>query len=122
MITRADMIPLLIAADPSLEPQWRLFQEEWANDPEPPLYIALGELAHHVSGKLERQDTDLMPAIFAVVERWLADGDPYVQNAAAAGFLEDLQNSALNSAVELSAFRQWLGPLSLRAWNSLDTA
>jgi hypothetical protein len=48
MIARSEMFTPLLEADPTFEPRWRGFIAEYADEPELPLYIALGELAKHL--------------------------------------------------------------------------
>lgn len=60
------------------------------------LYVFLGELAHRGVPLLAGGDRARFSAIFAVVERWLVEGDPYVKEAAVIGFLEGVQNHASN--------------------------
>lgn len=90
------MFPLLEAC-PGIESDWRAFCKNWRNGREgPPLYVFLGELAHRGVPLLAGGDRARLSAIFAVVERWLVEGDPYVKEAAVIGFLEGVQNHASN--------------------------
>ena len=43
------MFAPLLAADLSFLPHWQAFLEDWADDAEPPLYLALGELARQLA-------------------------------------------------------------------------
>ena len=47
LITRETMFEPLLVADPSFKLRWDEFKTEWADEPEPPLYLALGSLAEH---------------------------------------------------------------------------
>jgi hypothetical protein len=121
MIAKADMLPLVLEPCPSFRAKWEAFQDEWreqANDL--PLYLVLADLAQHLVGMLERGDTAALPAIFGVVERWHAEGDSYVQEAATIGLLEDLQNLNYHKkGTDPEQFRPYLGPESARCWDNL---
>jgi hypothetical protein len=120
-ITKDEMMGQLLEACPSFLPQWRAFLDEWEEDAdEPPLYIALGELARHLVGMLERGETGSFPAVFSVVERLHTEGDEYVRTAATVGLLEDLQNKNLYASdTNPERFRQYLGPVSEKWWDKL---
>lgn len=116
MITRSDMFVSLLIADPTFEPVWRKFCQEWQDEPQPPLYLALGDLAAHLITKLEMGNTESFDAIFDVVERWHVEGDNYVQEAATVGLLEDLQNLNLYNSTKPSNFEPWLGTRTSQRW------
>lgn len=115
-ITRLTMFDQILVADPSFRPQWNSFMSEWADEPEPPLYLALGALAGHVIGRMEHGDTTGFDRIFAVVEQWHSNGDDYVKEAATIGFLESLQNRLGES----DPLEPWLGPLTKEWWGRLN--
>jgi len=119
MITKTEMMPLLLDVCPSFEEQWREFKEYWRDESEPPLYLALGDLARHLIGMLAREDVSSFPAVFAVVERWHLEGDSYVAEAATVGLLEDLQNRNLHEGTDPEQFRPWLLPESSKWWDKL---
>jgi hypothetical protein len=119
MITRHDMMPLMIEACPSFESKWRDFQEYWREEPDLPLYLALSELARHLIEMLARNDVGSFPKIFAVVERWHIEGNPYVAEAATVGLLEDLENTNLHESTEPEGFRPYLLPVSAKWWDKL---
>ena len=112
-------MPLMLAACPSFEAKWRDFLEYWRHDADPPLYLALSDLARHLIDMLERQDVASFPQVFAVVERWHVEGNSYVAEAATVGLLEDLQNTNLHRATEPEQFRPYLLPESARWWDKL---
>ncbi|MBH0239022.1 DUF7674 family protein [Methylobrevis albus] len=119
-ITRDHMIETLLVADPSFHPHWTEFLAEWVDEPEPPIYVALGSLARHILECLEAGSSERLDAIFAVVERWHVDGDHFVREAATIGLLETLQNHTAESEVTLAAVKSRLGPESRRWWDKLD--
>ena len=116
----------LLKADPSFEPRWRDFVAEYHDEPEVPLYIALGELAEHLIERQQRGDTQGFDELFDVVERWHTEGDSYVSEAASIGFLESLQNLLGGNdrhkdvrGVRASDFEPYLGPETRRWWEKL---
>jgi len=82
------MFEPLLVADPSFQPRWTEFTTEWSDEPDLPLYLALGSLAEHILARLKVADTGGFEDIFAVVERWHTEGDAYVSEAASIGLLE----------------------------------
>lgn len=116
MISRQDMFDVLLEADPTFQPAWDAFVDKWRDQIELPYYLALGNLARHVVGKLEGGHAGELQHIFAVVERWLADGDELVREATTIGLLEDLQNPNLHKTTSPDQLKQWLGPLGTRQW------
>lgn len=119
MISKSEMMPLMLAACPSFEDKWREFQEYWRDEADPPVYLALSDLARHLIEMLARGDVASFPDIFAVVERWHTEGDPYVAEAATVGLLEDLQNTSLHRSTEPEQFRAHLLPVSARWWDKI---
>jgi hypothetical protein len=119
-ITRATMFEPLLVADPSFQPRWMEFLAEWDDEPDPPLYLALGSLAEHLLGRLKARNTEGFDRIFAVVERWHTEGDAYVSEAASIGLLESLQNQSGGSGRRTTTVEPWLGPQSKCWWDKLD--
>jgi hypothetical protein len=114
------MLPLFVAAVPSFLPSWQAFVSEWKDEPPPPLYLALSDLARHLIDELSRGEITHFPVVFGLVERCQAHGDPYVQEAVTIGLLEDLQNRNLHVTTAPSDFEVWLAPKSKAAWESLN--
>jgi hypothetical protein len=110
----------MVAACPSFAPAWADFLRAWKGEPDPPLYLALGELAGHLVAMLERGDVADFERIFRVVEGWHVDGDAYVREAATIGLLENLQNTAIHTSTSPDQFLEYLGPESARWWNRVE--
>jgi len=120
MITKDEMMPLMLEACPSFRPQWDAFVEEWKDEePELPLYPVFGDLVRHVIAMKVRGETDTFPQIFEVVERWQTDGEHWVREAAIVGFLESLQNPALHATTHPEDFVSYLQPNSAISWDQL---
>lgn len=121
LITRARMFELLLEADHSFEPLWRAFVEEWEDEREPPLYLALSSVARHLINQLGTGDTGKFDGVFEVVERWHLQGDAYVREAASVGLLEDLQNVNFHEGTAPAEFEPWLRSESKRWWERVDS-
>jgi hypothetical protein len=120
LITAESMFEPLLLADPSFTSTWREFVEEYGEEPPLPRYQALADLARHLIGKVEANDTARFGAVFDVVERWFLEGDDYVREAATVGLLEDIQNTNLHRTTTPDDFLPWLRPLSRRQWDRVD--
>ena len=119
MLAKDDMMGVLLDACPSFAPQWQAFIDDWRDEADLPLYIALGDLARHLVGLLERDERSEFPAVFRAVERLHCKGDEYVREAATVGLLEDLQNLEFHSTTTPEQFRGMLGTLSTQCWDEL---
>lgn len=119
-ITRECMFAPLLEADESFRPRWSAFLEEWADEAELPLYIALHALDDHIQEYLDAGRTESLDAIFSVVERWHLHGDQYVRVAATVGLLEGLQNRLGEKPDKMAALERRLGPESKRWWKRLN--
>ncbi|APD86211.1 hypothetical protein BM527_09000 [Alteromonas sp. Mex14] len=86
------MLPILQVAE-GFKPIWNEFLDEWSDENEVPVYLALSDLARYVSTLVEKSDGEELRSIFSVVERWHLEGDKFVKEAATVGLLEDLQNT-----------------------------
>jgi len=120
VITKPEMMPLILEVCPSFESKWRAFLDYWGDESEPPLYLALSDLARHLIDMLARDDVATFPEVFAVVERWHIEGVPYVAEAASIGLLEDLQNTGLHTSTTPEQFRPYLLPESAKWWDRLN--
>lgn len=119
MITKSEMVPLMLTVCPSFEGKWSAFLDYWRDETDLPVYLALSDLARHLIDMLARNDVSLFPEVFDVVERWHAEGDSYVTEAATVGLLEDLQNAGLHTSTEPEQFRPYLLPESAKRWDRL---
>ena len=118
MITKEQVMPLLLNACPSFSKRWeehRAFYED-----EELLYVDLGEFAHHLVELQKANRTGEFRAVFEIIERMHLEGDPYVKEAATIGMLEGIQNVAGNSGVEPEEFVAYLKPESVKWWRQLN--
>lgn len=120
MITKHSMMEPMLEACPSFRATWESFLEEWAEDGDPPLYLALADLARHLIKMLQEGHVEPFARVFAVVERWHTEGDRFVAEAATVGLLESLQNLDLHQdGTQPEQFREHLLPVSERWWKAL---
>ena len=116
------MFAPILKVCPSFQPVWDEFLAEWQDDPNGlPHYLALSDLARHLIAMLERKETEKIQEVFAIVESWHLDGDPYVKEAASVGLLEDLQNTNLyEGKMTPDGFVQFLLPESRYWWDKIN--
>lgn len=121
MITKAEMMDVLLEACPSFTPRWNAFLDEWQDEKNDlPLYLALSKFVRHLIEMEQRGETQGFEAIFQAIERLLLEGDRYVLEAAVIGLLEDLQNPNLHSQTRPEQFYPYLGRDSKRWWDKLQ--
>ncbi len=110
------MFSLLLEADPSFEPIWRSFLEEWEGEKDGlPLTIAIDDFARHLVSKLEAGDTSRFKDIFAVIERLHFSVDSFVTEGVI-GIAEGLLDTGSYTTLHPYDFERWLGPETKRAW------
>lgn len=127
MIKRKDMFEPLLEALPSFRPIREAFVDKWTGNPNDhfdapgdlPEYLLLGDLARWLLGRLGSGDTESVQRALTVVERWLLEGDPYVQEAATIGFIETLQNNIDDDEIRQRVF-DLFGPEGQQWWKKLD--
>jgi hypothetical protein len=57
--------------------------------------------------------------LFMEVDALILAGDHAVAELVVVGLLEDLQGELLRDDLDLDAFRRWMGPEAVQAWNDL---
>jgi hypothetical protein len=119
VITREQVMLLLLAACPSFRRRWESYVADGAYE-EGLLYVDLGIFADHLVDLLKRGETSEFEAVFEVVERLHVEGHPDVKEAATIGLLEGLQNVAGHSGLDPQQFVRWLEPESARWWAELN--
>ena len=120
LITREQMFAPLLIACPTFSDCWHAFVAQWEDESEPPLYLALADLARHLIAQLASRETEAFPEVFAVVEQWHLLGDDYVREAACIGLLEALQNTSLHQSTMPDDFLPWLQPETARGWEKVS--
>jgi hypothetical protein len=114
-----EVVPLLLKACPALEPDWKKYLEVCGAE-DPGAYIDAGEIASIVVDLFRRSDTGGLPRLFERAEELLREGDGEARNLVVVGLFEGLQNVASHEPFGYAVFRQWLGPLSAKAWDQLE--
>jgi hypothetical protein len=115
MITKSQVIPMLLQASPGFQPAWQEHVTYW-NGQESGCFNDAAEFARLLVVSFERGDTSEFPAVFATIERILNEGDSQARDVAAIGILEDLQTIGSNHSCGADVFVKWLGPTSRAAW------
>lgn len=115
MIDKEEMFDLALKACPSFKPVWEEFIDEWKDEKDLPLYLALGDLSRHISTLVETKQDYELKELFAVIEGWHIEGSPYVQEAATIGLLEGLQGESNARSIEL-----YLLPESKKWWDKVN--
>jgi hypothetical protein len=108
MITYSEVFPRLVAACPSFEGSHHASRA----DEEDGEYLRVGHLVGHLVDLLNRDDTQEFPALFAVVESVLEQGDDEARSLITEGFFDDLAdvNFFGESVRRPGDFVPWLGP------------
>ena len=119
MISKADMFDPILEISEDFRPTWNKFVEEWKEDEERPLYLALADLARYISKLISESKTTELKDIFSVIERWHSEGDTYVNEAAIVGILEDLQNTNIVGIGVPEQVETYLLPESKKYWLKL---
>ena len=121
MITKDQMFEPLLAAVPELWAHRTAFIMEWEGEAEGlPNYIFISEVVRECISMFDQGQEERVAKILDVVELWLKEGDPYVQEVATVGFLEDLQNENLHRKTRPEDFADLLGPESSFWWEKLN--
>ncbi len=126
-IARKTMFDPLLEALPALRPMREAFVAKWTGNPhnhidapgDLPEYLLLGDLARWLIDRLKAGNVKEVRLAFTVVEKWLLEGDPYVQEAATIGFIETLQNNIGDDETR-QRFFELCGPEGQHWWKKLD--
>jgi hypothetical protein len=86
VITREQARSLLFDACPSFldSEHWRMYEEDWANDPEQPLHLFASAFVRHLAELNASGRRGEFPGIFAILDRMHVEGD--VQELARSAF------------------------------------
>ena len=119
MITKPQVMPLLIEACPGFQPTWQAHLEWWKGE-EAGAYNDTAEFARYLVESFESGQTSEFPAAFAAIEKILSEGDQESRDIAGYGVVESLQIIGSNHSCGEEVFIQWLGPTSRRAWAEIE--
>jgi len=115
LITREQVIPLLIEACPSFQ---AVYDEHLRDHGEELLYLALGDFARHLLSLHQRNQVESFPIVALAIERLHVEGDSFVREAATIGLLEGIQNNWDHAEVDAELFGRHLLPVSAKWWRS----
>lgn len=119
MISKEEMIPMLLAACPGLRAPFEAAMAEW-DGPSPGLHLEIMEFVALLLEAYERGDSECVQAAFDTAEKFLAEGDSGTREYAKIGFIEDIQNAASWRSCGAGAFLRFLKPHSKKAWDDLE--
>jgi hypothetical protein len=120
MIGKEQMVPMLLAACPSLREAWEASAAEWGGGPSPGVYIEFGDFVALFLEAYARGDSGCAQAVFDTVETFLSEGDSEIREYATIGFIEAVQNQASRKTFGAEAFLPFLKPRAQAAWKELD--
>jgi hypothetical protein len=119
MLRAMEVAELLAEACPDFAPKWAKHIAWAVDEGEKPIWGEVARDAAHVLGRLRRREaTDCFPAVFAVVERGLIEGDDWGQFVA--DELVDCICSANGTFCDPSLFEPYLGPAAAERWRLLS--
>lgn len=123
MITLDDVMPLILEACPAFLPELEAYYRRYdvTLGSRPFYYIEAGRLNSWLYKRLESHEIECFPAVFALIERLLVEGNNQVKDLVATGILEGLQNRAMYAHGQNghTIFLPWLGPLTREEWDNL---
>jgi hypothetical protein len=97
------------------------FREKWNESDNADLhYVVMGDLARHLLDLYSNGKHSELKLFGLAIEEMHVNGDNYVREFASIGILETVQNVWDNEQVDSKLFRQFLGPISLKWWNSIN--
>ncbi len=118
-ITPDAVVPLLLAACPSVLPAWEEHLAWWHPDVPGP-FNNVSVFAHHVVESYAAGRTSELPAFFSAVEHLLSDAEPATRELIVIGLLEDIQNVASHQSFGYDVFLPMLGPAAREQWAALE--
>ncbi|MFZ5829110.1 MAG: DUF7674 family protein [Planctomycetota bacterium] len=108
MITKQQMLPMLVDACPSFARAWADLELRGEADR---AYVCLSRFVEYLRELQRAGDVSAFPKVAQVVERFHLEGDNFVKEAATVGFLESLDDErgdALFISLLGSESRKWL--------------
>lgn len=118
-MTVVDFMPAFLVACPSIEPAWLEHLAFWGDVQQRGVFNDAAVVAHHLVYSVERGELSEFPAVFALLERCLVEGDENVREFATLGVIEGIQNIASHRSFGPMVFYDWLGTKSRVAWDEL---
>ncbi len=119
MITKPQVVPLLLEACPTARSSWEDHLAWWKGENAGP-FNDVSVFAHHVVDSYSKGLTAECAPLFATVERIIEEGDEQARELATIGVLEDIQVVSTHHSFGPQVFVQWLGPRSRDAWDQIE--
>jgi hypothetical protein len=119
MITKSEIMPLLLKACPGFQPVWQAHLDWWRGD-DSGAFNDAAEFARYIVESFERGEISEFPAAFATIEQILNEGNHEAREVAAIGLIEDLQTIGSNHSCGAEVLVKWLGPSSRAAWAQIE--
>src|SRR5262245_52135127 len=119
MITKANIVPLLLEACPTAQRRWEEHLAYWKGE-EAGDFNDVSIFAYHIVDCCAKHLTAECASLFATVERILEEGDEEARGIVAIGLLEDIQTISTHHSFGPEIFVQWLGPRSREAWDQIE--
>jgi len=111
------MLNPILVVSPDFSPVWNMLLSKRAGHKNSlPIYVALTELARHISQLHLNSRQEEARKIFDIIESWHLEGDAYVHEAATSGLIEDLQNSSIVGEGIPQQLASYLLPETRRWW------
>lgn len=125
MIEANEVVPMLLEACPSFAASWAEVEPENLDDDSPTgrlHYLDAGAFVRHLVVLYLADSLEEFPAVFAVFEQLVTDGDDYVRNLGVIGYLEGLQMMVVtNAGIDPEAdLRPHLLPVSDMWWDRIN--
>lgn len=119
-ISAEEFILLLVDACPTFRYRYDAeLIEAQANGHDPIWISVIDDFGRHLGSLLRSDEIDSFPAVFAVVERGLLDGDGWVRDALADELLDDLA-SGMGTYCDPEDFQPFLGPVAAERWATIQ--
>lgn len=117
-LSQADAVGLMVTACKEFQPAWEKHQGWWGGE-RAGHYNDLGALATWLVAEVGAGRTECLRAVARVFEDLLATRDRELRDLLVVGFLEDVQNVAVNGGLSPDIFGLALGPRAQMAWDEL---
>lgn len=119
MITEQMVSELLLKACPAADGYWRAHLKDW-NGEAAGFYNDIAVFVHFAVDSYAAGKRDELKPLFEAIERMLSEGNEDARGLAIVGFIETLQCNASHTDFGAGVFKQWLGPLSVQAWDEIE--
>jgi hypothetical protein len=114
MITKDEVINILLTACPSFQKAWDESENKEL------LYLVMGDLTRHLLDLYVKQSYCELVNVGDAIEELLIKGDHYVKELTIIGILESIQNVWGHTETCPDKFMQFLKPESRKWWDSLN--